>query len=81
MEEKSKRRGYKTQEQQNEANKRYRATEKGKEVQRKSVAKSQTKKYINEFATFEELEEVERFITERKKILKNSWHNFKVMIN
>ena len=73
MEEKTtKRKGYKTQEQQNEANKRYRATEKGKEITRKSVAKSQAKKYINEFANLEELEELTNLIEERKNILKNS---------
>lgn len=73
MEEKTvKRKGYKTLEQQNEANKRYRATEKGKENQRKSVAKSQAKKYINEFATLEELQELSSLIEERKNILKNS---------
>ena len=71
MEDKPKRKGYKTQEQQNEANKRYRATEKGKEVMKKSVAKSQAKKYINEYATIEELEEIEQLIAERKKFLKN----------
>lgn len=69
--EERKRKGYKTQEQQNEANKRYRATEKGKEITRKSVAKSQAKKFINEYATLEELEEIERLTAERKKILKN----------
>ncbi len=58
MEEIKKRRGYKTTEQQNEANKRYRATEKGKENQKKSVAKSQAKKYINEMANKEELIEL-----------------------
>ena len=71
MEEKGKRKGYKTQEQQNEANKRYRATEKGKQVQKKATAKSQAKKYINEYASLEELEEISSLIEERKKILKN----------
>ena len=80
MEEKKKRKGYKTQEQQNEANKRYRATEKGKEVQRKSVAKSQAKKYINEFANLEELQELTDLIEKRKNILKNSWHRYVSMI-
>lgn len=67
MEEVKKRKGYKTTEQQNEANKRYRATEKGKENQKKSVAKSQAKKYINEYATLEELEELKELIKEREK--------------
>lgn len=66
-----KRKGYKTQEQQNEANKRYRATEKGKEITRKSVAKSQAKKYINEYATLEELEEITELTEKRKNFLKN----------
>lgn len=64
-----KRKGYKTQGQQNQANKRYRATERGKEIQKKSVAKSQAKKYINEYATKEELEELIKLIKERMKKL------------
>ena len=64
-----KRQGYKTQGQQNQANKRYRATERGKEIQKKSVAKSQAKKYINEYATKEELEELIKLIKERMKKL------------
>lgn len=61
MEEK-KRKGYKTQEQQNEANKRYRATEEGKEKTKHSTYKSRARVFINEMATFEELEELEILI-------------------
>lgn len=68
MEEK-KRKGYKTQAQQNEATKRYLATEKGKEVRKRVVAKSQAKKFVKEFASLEELEELEAFIQIRKKLL------------
>jgi len=61
MEEK-KRKGYKTQEQQNEANKRYRATEEGKEKTKHSTYKSRARVFINEMATLEELEELENLI-------------------
>ena len=61
MEEK-KRKGYKTQEQQNEANKRYRATEEGKEKTKHSTYKSRARVFINEMATLEELEELEILI-------------------
>ena len=49
-----------------EANNRYKRTEKGKEVQKKSVAKSQTKKFILELANDEDIETVENWIVERK---------------
>lgn len=64
MEEKEikKRRGYATKEGQNEANKRYRATEKGKEIQKKAVSKSHTKKFIKEMATLDELRELKELI-------------------
>ena len=65
MEEK-KRKGYKTQEQQNEANKRYRATEEGKEKTKHSTYKSRAKVFINEMATLEELEELENLIKNKK---------------
>nr|DAD90354.1 MAG TPA: hypothetical protein [Podoviridae sp. ct7K12]DAS14764.1 MAG TPA: hypothetical protein [Caudoviricetes sp.] len=65
MEEK-KRKGYKTQEQQNEANKRYRATEEGKEKTKHSTYKSRAKVFINEMATLEELEELENLIQNKK---------------
>ena len=61
MEEK-KRKGYKTQEQQNEANKRYRATEEGKKNTKHSTYKSRARVFINEMATLEELEELENLI-------------------
>ena len=61
MEEK-KRKGYKTQEQQNKANQRYRATEEGKEKTKHSTYKSRARVFINEMATFEELEELEILI-------------------
>ena len=65
MEEK-KRKGYKTQKQQNEANKRYRATEEGKEKTKHSTYKSRAKVFINEMATLEELEELENLIKNKK---------------
>lgn len=65
MEEK-KRKGYKTQEQQNEANKRYRATEEGKEKTKHSSYKSRAKVFINKMATLEELEELENLIKNKK---------------
>ena len=65
MEEK-KRKGYKTQEQQNEANKRYRATEEGKEKTKHSTYKSRARVFINEMATLEELEELENLIKNKK---------------
>ena len=61
MEEK-KRKGYKTQEQQNEANKRYRATKEGKEKTKHSTYKSRARVFIYEMATLEELEELENLI-------------------
>lgn len=71
MEEKKKRKGYKTIEQQMAATKRYLENNpKAKELQKKSVAKSQAKKYINEYATIEELKEIEQLIEERKKSFK-----------
>nr|DAI15975.1 MAG TPA: hypothetical protein [Caudoviricetes sp.] len=72
MEEK-KRKGYKTQEQQNEANKRYRATEEGKEKTKHSTYKSRARVFINEMATLEELEELEILIKNKKmEVLKMS---------
>ena len=65
MEEK-KRKGYKTQEQQNEANKRYRATEEGKKNTKHSTYKSRARVFINEMATFEELEELEKILKNKK---------------
>lgn len=65
MEEK-KRKGYKTQDQQNEANKRYRATEEGKKNTKHSTYKSRARVFINEMATLEELEELENLINIKK---------------
>ena len=65
MEEK-KRKGYKTQEQQNEANKRYRATEEGKKNTKHSTYKSRARVFINEMAKLEELEELEILIKNKK---------------
>lgn len=64
-----KRKGYKTQEQQNEANKRYRATEEGKEKTKHSTYKSRARVFINEMATLEELEELENLIKNKKENL------------
>ena len=61
-----KRKGYKTQKQQNEANKRYRATEEGKEKTKHSTYKSRARVFINEMATLEELEELENLIKNKK---------------
>ncbi len=68
MEEKEikKRRGYKTVEQQIEANKRYlKNNPLAKEKAKKRTAKSQAKKFIKEMATIEELEELKKMIEER----------------
>lgn len=65
-----KRKGYKNIADQLEANKRYRATEAGKEVQKKAVAKSQAKKFIKEMANLAELAELENLIKERKGEIK-----------
>lgn len=62
-----KRKGYKTQEQQTQATKTYRGTEKGKKNTLRSNYKSNCKKFIREFANWEELEELETLIQERKK--------------
>ena len=49
-----------------EANNRYKHTEKGKEPQKKAVAKSQTKKFILELANNDDIKTVESWIVERK---------------
>lgn len=68
MEEKKTRRGYKTQAQQNEANKRYLANNpEAKEKIKKSGYKSKAKKFIKEMATVPELEELKEMIKERLK--------------
>ena len=66
MEEK-KRKGYKTQEQQTEATKRY--LEKNPEAKAKanrSRLKSTCLRFIREFATLEEIEEIKEIITNKK---------------
>lgn len=67
MEEKKKRRGYATSEQQVAANKRYRETKKGSSNQNRSDYKSKTKKFVKEFANLEELEELQVLIKNRIK--------------
>lgn len=59
-----KRKGYKTQKQQNEANKRYRATEEGKKNTKHSTYKSRARVFIKEMANFKELEELKILIKE-----------------
>lgn len=65
MEEKKKRRGYATSEQQVAANKRYRKTKKGSSNQNRSDYKSKSKKFVKEFANLEELEELQVLIKKR----------------
>lgn len=81
MEEK-KRKGYKTQEQQNEANKRYRATKKGGKNTEHSTYKSRAKVFINKHANIEELEELEKIIKKEKESLKMKklWKDVKDLI-
>lgn len=62
-----KRKGYKTMDQQKEADKRYLEKHpEAKEKKKISAMKSNTKRFINEFATIEELEELENLIKNRK---------------
>lgn len=63
-----KRKGYKTQKQQNEANKRYRATEEGKEKTKHSTYKSRARVFINEMASFKELKELKKMILEMEDL-------------
>lgn len=72
MEEKSvKRKGYKTLEQQTAANKRYLENNpEAKEKKKISNYKSNGKTFIKNFATLEDLQELELLIEERKNILK-----------
>ena len=81
MEEK-KRKGYKTQKGQNEANKRYRATEKGGKSTEHSTYKSRAKVFINKHANIEELEELEKLIEKEKESLKmkKMWKDVKNLI-
>ena len=66
-----KRKGYKTQEQQNEANKRYLEKNPDKKMKfRISAYKSTCKLFLKEYATNEDLEEIETLIDDRKKFFK-----------
>ena len=65
-----KRKGYKTQEQQNKANQRYRATEKGKKNDKYSTYKSRAKVFIKTMASINELEELIEMIEKEKENLK-----------
>lgn len=67
---KVKRKGYKTQAQQTEASRRYRASEQGKEKTKIANYKSKGKVFIKEYSTFEDLKEYETLIVERKEVLK-----------
>ena len=77
-----KRKGYKTQKQQNEANKRYRATKKGGKSTEHSTYKSRAKVFINKHANIEELEELEKLIEKEKESLKmrKIWKDVKNLI-
>ena len=63
-----KRKGYKTQDQQNEANKRYRATEEGKEKTKHSTYKSRARVFIKEMASLKELKELKELILETEDL-------------
>ena len=69
MEEK-KRKGYRTQEQQTEATKKYRRTEKGSKNTLRSNYKSNCKKFIKDYANIEELKELEILIKKEMEELK-----------
>lgn len=65
-----KRKGYATMEQQVEANKRYyENNEDAKAKRNRRGYKSSCKKFILEFATEEELTDIEGYINQRKKML------------
>ena len=69
--EKEKRKGYKTQEQQNQANKRYLENNPDKKLKfRISAYKSSCKLFLREYAQKDDLIEIEKIIDERKKFLK-----------
>lgn len=71
MEEVKKRKGYKTTEQQLAAEKRYLENNPdAKKKKRINTMRSETKKFIREFATLEELKELEEMIELRKEELK-----------
>ncbi|KYL02761.1 hypothetical protein, partial [Fusobacterium necrophorum] len=75
-------RGYATQKQQDAATKRYLATEKGKEARKKTVAKSQAKKFVKEFANLEELEELQKILIKEIGGMKmKKWEDVKESVN
>ena len=61
-----KRRGYSTTEAQVEATRRYRNTEAGREKTKRGNYKSNCRSFIKNYATLEELEELEKLILEAK---------------
>lgn len=70
--EKGKRKGYKTQKEQNEANQRYLDKNPDKKIKfRISAYKSSCKLFLREYAQNDDLIEIEKIIDERKKFLKN----------
>lgn len=78
MEEK-KRKGYKTQTQQYEAEKRWLENNpEAREKKRLNSLKSSAKRFIKDFATLEELEEIEKLIKDRKDEFLISKKNDKV---
>ena len=77
-----KRKGYKTQKEQNEANKRYRATEKGEKNYKYSTYKSRAKVFIKTMASIEELDELIEMIENEKESLKmkKTWKEVKDLV-
>lgn len=77
-----KRKGYKTQKEQNEANKRYRATEKGEKNYKYSTYKSRAKVFIKTMASVEELDELIEMIENEKESLKmkKTWKEVKDLV-
>lgn len=68
---KEKRKGYKTQAQQNQANNRYLENNPDKKLKfRISTYKSSCKLFLREYAQFEDIIEIEKIIDERKNFLK-----------
>lgn len=78
-----KRKGYKTKEGQKRANERYlKNNPEAKEKKKINSMRSNTKRFINEFATIEELEELEKMIEKEKESLKMKklWKDVKNLI-
>lgn len=66
-----KRKGYSTQDAQNEANKRYLANNpEAKEKFKISSLRSNAKRFINSYSNLDELKELEELILARKEVLK-----------